>query len=266
MTTLYYTPIDLNLHITLENIDLKHSSYYVPLSLSFGIFTLIIVTAYCIMKYRKKRKIKSAMVENKQGNIDNVVIENIKKANKIDNYTEHKRSSCNRSNGYKDDIVINKKVVFDSSVNFFPHTKLITKHTLASTNTSQLNMKQTSKNEPKIIKQNKTSLATITSIRSKDIINKIVDDTIREEKKNNIILEKRYKKRTNISVDSNLNNGFVNNSWRDSIQENDDLEKNLESKTNIISTHFLNKVTNYKEITYQDAIKSHRNEIRISID
>ncbi len=264
MSTKYYNNFDSKFHYNEDIFELKPSSIYVPISLSVCLILLIILSAYCIYKYKKNSKIVPTTEENRQNLNDTARNKRVLPSNKIESMTERQKSLDNRSNGYKDNI-LNKKNIFETSVHFLSQLKLNTKHTLASSNSSNLNLKQTSKNESRIIKLKRNSNITIR--RSRDYINKIIDDTIREERKTNVILDTRsLGKKINITIDSKLNDGFVENSRRNSIQqEENNINLNTDNKLEIISTHILGNV-NYKEIKYADFINSKENQIKISFD
>jgi hypothetical protein len=264
MNSKYYYNFDSNLQYHEDNIQLKPSSIYVPISLSIGLFLLILLSAYCIYKNKKKSKIVPTTEENKQNLYDSDRNKRPLNTDKIESMTEKQKSIDNRSNGYKDNM-INKKNIFETSVHFLSQLKINTKHTLASSNSSNLNLKQSSKNESRIIKLKRNSNITIR--RSRDYINRIIDDTIKEERKTNVILDTRsLTKKINITIDSKLNDGFVENSGRNSIQQEENNNNlNTENKSEIISTHILGNV-NYKEIKYADFINSKENQIKISFD
>lgn len=259
MSSNYIFKSPLNLKLYFDN---KPSSIYVPISLSICLFVLIIVTALCIYKYKKSIKIVPISEENKQNLNESMGNRKVIFTDKIDYVLERHKSIDNRSDGYKDNN-INKKNILETSFHYMSHLKLNTKHTLASSNSSNLNLKHSSKNESRIIKIKRNS--NITVRRSKDFINRIVDDTIKEERKNNFILDTRnVSKKINISMNSKLNHGFVENSGSNSLHNIDEnINLNTENKSKIISTHILG---NYKEINYADFINSNENQIKISND
>ena len=196
------------------NYKFYYSSIYVPISIS--LFVVIIVSILVILKIRRK---KNRLYRVSSKNENDIIIHDIKtitEKNENEPQSEIKISENMGISDIRQEKYSEKKNIIESSVNIYSQNKYNTKNTFIYSYYSHYGKQETNKDKRLLNIQVKSGFS---NLRSKNIVNKIVDDTILESGKNNFILEKTSVKRMNHSVDSKLNAGFIVNSRKNSLED-----------------------------------------------